>query len=106
MITKMRASKISIEVPYENSEPWLHIEVQKVLKNDDGTIINVIPRADYISYPLSEFMTNVYTFGDPVLNEVHNNSGAGAASLISIIVVKMLLSEYGGYVTNDGDVII
>jgi len=69
MITKIRASKITIETPVEGSETWIHITVQKVTKHTDGTIINVIPRYDFISFPLQNIGTDMYTVMEPLTQQ-------------------------------------
>ena len=106
MITKLRASKIAIEMPKETSEVWVHITVQKVYKDDNGNTINVIPRWNYISFPLEEIGTELFTFDDPVTQETHNNTGYGVASALGVIVIQHMLSTYGGTVTEDGDLIL
>lgn len=105
MITKLRASKISIEKPRENSETWVHITVQQVIKDDNENVINIIPRYDYISIPLKEFGTVVYTGKDPITQDDINASGYGIASLISSVILNKMLDKYGGKITPQGDLI-
>lgn len=106
MVTKLRASKILVETPKEGSETWVHITVQKVTKQDDGTIINVIPRHDYISFTVPSIGTTMYNANDPVTGSNLNISGYGAVSTIASIVIDKLVAKYGGKVTPQGDVIV
>jgi len=106
MITKLRASKISIETPKEGALTWIHITVQQVIKNDDGVIINIIPRYDYISFPLQNIGTNIYEAIEPLNGEKIEASGYGIASLIAEIVTKTLVEKYNGTITPEGDVIL
>jgi len=106
MITKLRASKILVETPKEGSETWVHITVQKVTKKDDGVVINIIPRYDYISFPIQDIGTNIYNAIDPTTSANLNISGYGAVSTISSIVIDKLIKKYGGSVTPQGDVIV
>ena len=106
MITKLRASKISIETPKEGAETWVHITVQKVLKREDGSIINVIPRFDYISFPIQEIGVNFYDVTEPLTGDDLSASGYGTASLIASIVTTTMIEKYGGSITPEGDVIL
>jgi hypothetical protein len=107
MITKLRASKISIEMPKEDSEVWVHITVQKVYKNKDtGEIINVIPRWEYISFPLKEIGLTPYEYLDMVTNSNHTSTGYGIAAALSVIVTKKMLELYGGSITEKGDLVL
>ena len=106
MITKLRASKISIETPKEGATTWVHITVQEVIKDDDGTLLNIIPRYDYISFPLENIGTISYDGVEPLTGEDLSVSGYGIASLITSIVTKTLVEKYDGTVNDDGDVVI
>jgi len=106
MITKIRASKIAIETPREDSETWVHITVQQVLKKDDGTVINIIPRFDYISFPIKDVGLNQFAFSDPVTQAAMNMSGYTVGSAIAAIVISTLEKKYGGTVTPQGDLIV
>jgi len=106
MITKLRASKITIETPSEGSVAWVHIQIQKVFKDNNGNTTNVIPRYDYISVPLHEIGMNFYNGFDPVTQENHNISGYGSADLISSIVIELMKEKYGGELDEVGNLII
>jgi len=106
MITKLRASKISIETPKEGALTWIHITVQQVIKDDNGNVINIVPRYDYISFPLQDIGVNIYEAIEPLNGEQLNASGYGIASLIAEIVTETLVNKYNGTVTEEGDVIV
>lgn len=106
MITKLRASKITIEAPKENSETWVHITIQQIIKDDNEKVINIIPRYDYISIPLDKFGMNVYSGHDLITQSDINASGYGIAGLIASVVLNKMLEKYGGKVTLQGDLLI
>lgn len=106
MITKLRASKIAIETPREGAETWVHITIQQVIKDDEGNIKNIIPRYDYISFPLQDIGVDFYSAMDPLTQQNIEVSGYGTASLIGAIVIKEMLKKYEGTVTPEGDVIV
>ena len=45
-VIKLRANKVSIETPTEGAEPWIHLEVQRVEKDEEAGIYNTTPRWD------------------------------------------------------------
>ena len=106
MITKIRASKVTIEIPKEGSIPWIHITVQQVLRHDDGTLENIIPRFDYLSYPLNEVGETIYPYQDPFFPPENQISGYGIAGAMTSLVITLLIKEYGGSVNSDGDIIL
>lgn len=94
MIEEYRASKITIEVPKEHSEPWVHLTINKMFKDDEGNLTNEIPRFDYISKPLSQVATNMYEYLDPIQRQTFNISGYGLAQAITSYVDKHLKEKY------------
>ena len=106
MITKLRASKISIETPKEGAETWIHITIQQVLREDDGTLINTIPRFDYISIPFQEVGMNFYDGIEPLTQEPTHLSGYAIGTSVAAIVIGQMMEKYGGSVTAEGDLII
>ena len=107
MITKLRASKVVIEIPREDSTPWMHITVQKVLKADNGEVLNVIPRFDYISCPLTDVITNEYTFSDPILQTgAIDISGAGVVAVLTAMVLDEMTKEYNVLPSVNGEILV
>lgn len=94
MIEEYRASKIAIEVPKEESEPWVHLTINKMFKDEGGKLINEIPRFGYISKPLSQVAMNSYEFLDPVSKQYNTISGYGLAQAITSYVDKHLKEKY------------
>ena len=95
MTTKLRASNIAIEVPEPNSDAWVHVTINKVFIDDNGNIINDIPKFDYVSKPLSSIGMNAYPFIDPVTGESIEVSGYGIAQCITSYVERVLADKYG-----------
>lgn len=89
-----RASDIHIEIPKEHSEPWIHLTINKLFKDDDGKLVNEIPRFAYISKPMSEIATNIYEYTDLVLKERRDISGYGLSLAITEYVDKCLKERY------------
>jgi len=106
MITKLRVSKITIETPKEGSEAWAHLTIQKVFKKEDGTIINVIPRFDYISIPYSKIGESSYSGYDPITNTKVEQNGYTIAFLIKSVAIKLVMDKYGGTLNEKGELIL
>ena len=95
MTEKLRSSKITIEIPKVDSEPWVHVTVNKMFLDDDGEMTNNQPRFDYISKPLSSVGTEIYTFMDPVTQQEVTISGYGLASAITSYVKNTIEEKHG-----------
>jgi len=95
MEPKYRASQIIVENLKHESEPWVHLVINEMLINPDGSINNEIPRMDRISKRLSQIGTNLYTFTDPVTQQKVTISGYGMASAIASYVNSSLEVKYG-----------
>lgn len=89
-----RAAKIEIEIPKVDSEPWVHLTVNKLEYDDGGALINEIPRFEYISKPMSKIALEVYDYLDPILRERRDISGLGLAQAITSYVDKHLKERY------------
>ena len=103
MKTKLRASKISIEKPREDSEVWVHVTIQQVFKDENGNTVNIIPRYDYISKPLKDFMPENYNYYDPITGELRTISGVQVMFIISSVVLEWMQEKYGGTVDEEGN---
>lgn len=105
MITKLRTSKISIEVPSEGAEPWIHVEIQKILKDDDGKILNIYPRWNYFSEPLTSLAKKTCPYRDFIKTE-GLISGYGISIALSSLILTLMVEKYGGTPTSDGDLLL
>jgi len=94
MTEKLRASKISIEIPKPDSDPWVHITVNKMFM-EDGKLVQNEPRFDHISAPLTAIGLNTFTFIDPVLKSEVTISGYGLAQAITAYVSEEFTKKYG-----------
>ena len=106
MLTKLRAQKITIEIPRRDAEPWVHVTVQRVEMDDDLNELNVVDRWDTFSLRFSEVATNIKTFSDPVLGTGGNISTAGIANALTTAVIQWMMDIHGGEVIENGDLII
>ena len=104
MTTRLRVSKIAIEIPKQDSDAWVHITVQQVLE-EDGVIVNVIPRWRYISKPLSEIGMEQYPYSDVVLGIDGFMSGAGIASVLTSAAYTFIQGMFGGTIVDNGVVL-
>jgi hypothetical protein len=101
MKKRIRAEKISIELPREGDHPWINIVVQIVIKDNDGNILNVLPRYDMIHKDAYEIATDITQAGDPVTQQMNTISVAGIDSALTNFVHKWLQEHYGGEVINN-----
>jgi len=96
MLIKYRASKITIEIPKPQSEPWVHIVINKMeVDEETNNVLNAYPQFEYISNPLSRVGTDILRFGDPVSQELVSISGYGIASALTAYVKQVVNDKYG-----------
>ena len=94
MTEELRASKIAIEIPKPDSEPWVHITVNKMFL-EDGELVQNEPRFDHISAPLTAIGLNMFSFKDPVTGADVTVSGYGLAQAITAYVSEEFTKKYG-----------
>lgn len=95
MKTEYRASTISIEIPKPNSEPWVHVYINKMILDDEGNVLNTFPRDAVVSKRLSEVGMNTYQFIDPVTQKQVDISGYGLAQSITSYVKSLIEEKFG-----------
>jgi len=95
MKTKYRASKIIIENLRSTSEPWVHFIMNQVIEDDNGKVINEIPRFDRISKKFSKVMDQFITFIDPITKKEYTISGYGVEKIFEQFVKNLVKEKYG-----------
>lgn len=98
MKTKVRASKISIESPKPDSETWVHIEVAQLIYDDNNKLVNIIPRYDYISKPITELLKDTYSTGEVKI------TGLEVMQIITTVVITWMAEKYKVAPDSGGDI--
>ena len=102
MSTKLRSQQIIIETPREDAEAWVHIIVQEVVKDEDGKVLNIIPRSNQIHKTATEIAFETYLFDDPILGKTGETiSGVGLYNAIASCVRLWMIEKFGGVVIDD-----
>lgn len=94
MTTEYRAQKITIDIPDENSEPFILVTVQRVIKNDAGEVIQIIDRDELIYKSFSDMATTHATYND-IYPKDGMISGYGSGSSVLSFVRKWIREECG-----------
>jgi hypothetical protein len=103
---KLRAQKITLDMPREGQPVWADIVIQVCVKDDDYETIQVIDRRYKINRTFDDFAGSLVTFTDPVTGQQITLSGAGVGQGISELVRGWMLDELPGAVVNDrGDIV-
>jgi hypothetical protein len=105
MKTKIRSQQIVIDLPTEDGEVLVRSTLQKCIKDDDNKTVQVVDRVGYVHRPLSEIILQMVTFTDPVTQQTHTISGAGASILIRDMVMAWIVQDRGGVINEFGDII-
>ena len=98
----MRIQKITIDSPISDQEIWVHLEIQKITYNDNGDIVSINPRAEFISRPFSKFVTQMFNFNDPVLQKNISVSGAGLSKSVMSAAITWIIEDTGASVDSEG----
>lgn len=105
MLKKLRAQKIEIDLPAEESEAWLNTTLQNIIKDGDYNTVQRIDRVGFTHRSLSSVATEMHTLVDPVTQQEYSISGAGVAQAIKTFVVAWMQQDHGGTVNEHGDLI-
>lgn len=83
MKTWVRVQQIYIDHPTENSQPWLHVILQEVDKDEEGRILQTRARTDHIHRKgTPEIMGSTVTFIDPLTGVEHTMTKMGVFSAL------------------------
>jgi len=100
MKKQIRTQQVTIDMPKEGQEVFIRAVMQKIDKDDDGNVVNVSPRQDFIYKAVKDMATEIYTFYDPILQKETSISGYGLNQAIGEALVKWTIEKFGG--TRDG----
>jgi len=103
---KLRSQKITIDLPTETSEVWVHAVLQTVFKDTDYRTIQTIDLTGHINRSISQFATQMESVTDPVTGQQVTMSGAGVATLIKQFIIKWIQEDNGGTLNEVGDLIV
>lgn len=103
--TKIRSQQIVIDLPTETAEVWVRATLQKCVKDTDYQTIQTVDRIGYIHRAASQIALQMVTFIDPVTQQEHTVSGAGAYTLIRDLVSAWIISDRGGALNEHQDII-
>lgn len=102
-MVKLRPQKITLESPSRNEDMWIRVNVQKIIEDDNGNIISIVPRNDYIHRKPDEFANTLFDFEDPVLDKKIQLSGTGVRVAFFTAVLTWMKDKYGGEIM-DGEI--
>tara|TARA_R110000851_G_C13102760_1_gene569228 strand:- start:11909 stop:12226 length:318 start_codon:yes stop_codon:yes gene_type:complete len=101
---KLRTQHILIEMPRTDSEPFIHVTVQRIELDVNGVEINVVDRFGHVYKPLSTVALEVVKYYEPVPCEADCISVFGIADGIKSIATKWIIEKYGGIEQPNGDI--
>ena len=96
MITKLRASQITLDLPTENSDVWVRAVLQKVLKDDDYQTVQTVDRVGAVRRQFSDFAANSLTVFDPLQGANITLSGAALGMAVAEFVKQWMLADVPG----------
>lgn len=106
MYEKIRASRITIEREREESPVWIHVEIQKVIKDDDDNTVNYIPKWKYHSFQLAAIALSPFNFTNKITGAEYSNNGYEVSEAIAAVVVKELQRRFNATLNAKGDLIL
>lgn len=101
MRQRVRAEKIIIDVPLSESEPWITLPIQRLVTEDDGTIVQVIPRDSQVYRKLTDVATQFIQAPDPVTGQMNTVSVAGLGALVTVAAAIFMAEDYDGTIDEE-----
>jgi hypothetical protein len=96
---KVRSEKIVIDLPRENTEPWIEIITQIVEKDDSANIIAEYPRHSVIHRKAQDVAYELTTIYDPITNEMITISGYGVQMALTRFITRWMANDLHGEIT-------
>ena len=97
---KLRAQKITLDMPREGQPVWADIVIQVVVKDAEYKTTQVIDRVYKINRIFGDFAATLVTITDPITGQQPTISGAGVGQGISELVRGWMLEEIAGAMVN------
>lgn len=97
---KIRSMKITIDLPTESSQVWTQVILQKVIKTEQGVVIQTIDDVERITKPLPAFAMQMINITDPVTQQNITISGAGVAQAITQAILEWMHEKFEGAIIN------
>lgn len=104
-MNKIRSQQIVIDLPTEEAEVWVRATLQKCVKDADYQTVQTMDRVGHIHRSASQIVMQMTTFVDPVTQQQHTVSGAGAYILIRDLVSAWIIEDRGGALNEHNDII-
>ena len=104
-MNKIRSQQIVIDLPTETGEVWVRSTLQKCVKDENYNTVQVVDRVGYTNRSSTDIIMQMTTIVDPVTQQTHTISGAGAYVLIRDLVSSWIVQDRGGVVNEFGDII-
>ena len=95
MSSRVRASKIEIDIPTPDSIPVIRIRVQKVVYDENGKVVQTVPRVTEIYKPLTTVAMDNISYKSPVSNEVNEVFMAELAEAVKAATAVYISEKYG-----------
>jgi len=103
---KLRAQRMTLDMPREGLPVWTNVTVQVVVKDADYQTVQIIDRVLNISRQFDEFAQNTVTITDPITGQPITLSGAGVGLAISEFVKGWMVQDIPNTSINAvGDVV-
>lgn len=106
MAVHLRASKISIDIPTKDAEPWVFAVVQRVEVDEEGNAIHTNDRVENVYRRFSKVYGEMETIFDPIQQKEVTISGAGMALFIGRFVDDWIKEDMGGEFDEDGNLVV
>jgi hypothetical protein len=99
--TILRTQQIVIDVPTNLSAPFIHLYLQKVVRDDSERDLQVIDRYHQVHRKLTDVALECANIQDPVTGEKFNISIAGIDRAIRAVTLKWMQESFGGTLRGD-----
>ncbi len=103
---KLRASQIIIDLPTEESRIWAGATIQEIIKNDQYETQQTVDDVYRVNRCMCKVATEMATFTDPVTEQEHTLSAAGASAVVKAFITKWMQEDLGGTINELQDLVL
>lgn len=99
--TILRLQQITIDVPRNTSEPFIHLYIQKVVRDDTNNDIQTIDRYHQVHKKLYDVLLDTTNVSDLVTGATFDISVAGVSEAIKEMTLMWMQTTFGGTIAGD-----
>ena len=98
---KLRAQQVIFDLPKEDSDIWVNVVIQTIVKGDEDPVDQTMDRTGNTHRVIDDNLTETTTIVDPITGDTITASVAGTTALVRQFIMTWMQEDHGGTILED-----